>query len=123
MLDGYVYDLPFYARLREPVTVVSAWHDPHTLRGDNWRKELADAAGFDARRAARTLLLPGALPGLLCTAPRAWLVGPDDALSQVPQWKGATEVAAHRGLKLWRLDAPSANPACAQTPRSAPPGK
>jgi 4-amino-4-deoxy-L-arabinose transferase-like glycosyltransferase len=46
MVDEYFYDIPFLARLNQPVVVVSNWDSPEIAKHDNWRKELLDAARF-----------------------------------------------------------------------------
>ncbi len=105
MLDHYVFDLPFYLQLRSPVAVVDRWDDPGIALQDNARKEIADAGRFAPARAAKTLVLPVALPALLCSAPTTWLVGPDDAAARYPLLTRAVAVSARDGIALWRVDA------------------
>ncbi len=55
MVDDYLYDLPFYARLRKPVVFVSDWANPELANQDNWRNELMDAAAFAPERGRQVL--------------------------------------------------------------------
>ncbi|WP_077034845.1 glycosyltransferase family 39 protein [Pelomonas sp. KK5] len=102
MLRQYAYDLPFYARLAGPVTVVDDWSDPAVQASDNWRKELADAGLFAPAAAAR-LIEPAALTATLCRSPVSFVLGED--ASAWPQLAGAQALAQQRGLTLWRVEA------------------
>lgn len=74
-VDEMVYDLAFYAGLTEPVIVASDWSDPAIPQHDNWRKELADAARFDAATARRVLWPIARLAELTCRpGARVWFV-------------------------------------------------
>jgi len=103
-VEDMFYDLPFYARLTEPVLVASDWRDPAIARSDNWRKELADAARFDAA-AAQRVLFPLARLGTLSCRPgvNVWFVSTaryrGAALDAVP---GLETVYLDRELKLQR---------------------
>jgi len=125
MLGRYAYDLPFYARLTEPVSVVEDWQRPEAREHDDWRKELLDAAQFaGAGRAASILIEPAALPVALCRSLVSWVIGPAGASATYPYLAQAVRVATRRGNTVWRLDA--ARPAvaralgCAVEPRAAP---
>jgi 4-amino-4-deoxy-L-arabinose transferase-like glycosyltransferase len=103
MLDRYDYDLPFYARLREPVRVAGDW-SAAPPRTDGWRKEFADAARF-AHGASTPLLDRAALPAALCAAPVSWLVGSLDAAAiAYPFLAHAQRLALVRGVALWRVE-------------------
>jgi 4-amino-4-deoxy-L-arabinose transferase-like glycosyltransferase len=99
-IEDYVYDLPFYLALREPVPVVSNWADPDLPRHDNDRKELFDAGEFKPDLARRVLVNQADWPHWLCTHPRMAVLAPPSApkaysvlASQPPVMK----------LKLWWL--------------------
>ena len=110
-VDDYFYDVPFYARLRDPMLVVADWSDPAIARQDNWRKELADAGRFAPGLAANPLVLPTALPGILCAHPVSWVVGVPGSPDRFGFLKQATEIAATDSGVLWRVD--SGSPALA----------
>ena len=102
MVDDYLYDVPFYARLTAPVTIASDWADPDLPKHDNWRKEIYDAARFDPAK-ARTVLVPIArLGSIACGAHAVWFVvraGHGAALQALP---GIAKAYADRHTELWR---------------------
>ena len=102
-LHGYYFDVPFYARLQAPTPVVDQWDDKALTSHDDWRKELFDAEHFQPRSAAPVLVLPSALPGLLCTGKATWLVGDASMAARYPFLSAATVEARHRDTVLWRL--------------------
>jgi 4-amino-4-deoxy-L-arabinose transferase-like glycosyltransferase len=102
-LHGYYFDVPFYARLQAPTPVVDQWDDKALTSHDDWRKELFDAEHFQPRSAAPVLVLPSALPGLLCTGKATWLVGDASMAARYRVLSSAEVVARHRDIVLWRL--------------------
>ncbi|MFT3812513.1 MAG: glycosyltransferase family 39 protein [Acidovorax sp.] len=104
MVREYLYDVPFYARLADPLYVVDDWGDPRIARRDNWQKELADAGAFDAARARQLLVTPAALPQALCSAPVAWVMGASSLPQDFPVLAQAEVVGtAAYGQTLWRV--------------------
>ena len=117
MVQEYVYDLPFYARLDQPVRVVDDWHGPDVARHDNWRRELADAGAFDPALAGRVLVTPQELPEALCRNGVAWVVGTAQAPVLLPFLAGTEPMFSEHGQMLWRVDARrQAMPSCAGMP-------
>jgi hypothetical protein len=139
MLERYAYDLPFYARLQEPVIVADDWSDPGIARGDDWRKEIADAAQFAPQR-ARALLLPtAALERIVCSHAVTWVVAQASVQDRYPllqaagvappwhvaaptPWAESRSSALSEGdMRLWRVPGPTASAratVCPQTPSS-----
>ena len=113
MLDEYLYDLPFYAQLRQPVRVVSHWRSPEAKARDNWRKELDDAADFNPGAGQRLLLRPEDFEAALCAAPRSWVLAEPAELARYPVLAQATPVLTSHGTTLVRVDAARD---CAKTP-------
>ena len=111
MLDSYYFDLPFYARLTAPVALAEHWDDPDLHRQDNQRKELADAGQFDKAAADGRLILPDALPALLCRSPTTWVLGPTSAQARYPFLEIAADMRHHNATTLWRVN--TSNPAMA----------
>jgi len=103
MVKDYRYDVPFYARLTDPVFVVEDWDDPRATQRDNWRKELADAGAFDGARARQLLITPAAWPQALCRAPVAWVLGASDLARTYPFLAQAQAVRTTGGQTLWRV--------------------
>ncbi|MEK0417284.1 MAG: 4-amino-4-deoxy-l-arabinose lipid transferase [Pseudomonadota bacterium] len=107
-VDEYLYDLPFYAQLSEPVWVLSRWNDADIAQRDNWRKELHDALRF-ATAQNRSRLVPFEEAGrVTCTAGQVWWVGRQDprlqasALSQLPGLQNLQLIHQARQVQLWR---------------------
>jgi 4-amino-4-deoxy-L-arabinose transferase-like glycosyltransferase len=104
MLGRYYYDLPFYAKLMSPTSVVDDWRRADVQERDDWRKELADAGRFAAPLAARTLIMPASLPAAVCAAPVSWVVGPVSTVAADPFLQSAMLVASARNIRLWRVE-------------------
>jgi hypothetical protein len=104
-LHDYYFDVPFYAQLRGPVRIVDDWDNPEFARVDNWRKELIDARQFAAVSAAPVLVLPVALPDIVCGQRTTWVVGNQAMLSRYPVLARAVEIQRHRDTVLWRVPA------------------
>lgn len=104
MINQYLYDVPLYARLAEPVTVVDHWDDPEIARHDNWRKEIADAGKFDKARADQLLIAPERLPALLCRQPVSWVLGSPAVVDKYPYLAKAVNVRSRTNQTLWKVD-------------------
>jgi hypothetical protein len=104
MVDEYLYDVPFYARLREPVLIASDWADPELPKHDNWRKELFDAGRFDPALAERVLWPIARLDELSCGHAVWFVVSPGKA-SRVQRVPGIEKVYADANTELWRAAA------------------
>ena len=105
MVDAYLYDLPFYARLTTPVLVASDWADPALPTRDNWRKELFDAARFDPALGRRVLWPLAQLDALPCGTGTVWFVVTAGASARVAGLGGATRTYADAQTELWRAPA------------------
>ena len=118
MLDDYLYDVPFYWKLAEPVFVLSDWRPAVAGARDNWRKELFDAGRFEPGLRDRLLLEPAALWGMLCAPRVTWIVGARDAQAALPWLARARAAAADRHFVLWRFDGADARASghCPETP-------
>jgi 4-amino-4-deoxy-L-arabinose transferase-like glycosyltransferase len=103
MIDEFLYDVPFYARLQRPVLIASNWSDPDLPLHDNWRKEIFDAARFDAALGKELLVPMNDLASIGCGATRVWFIVPigGNAL-RVAAVNGATRVFADSQHELWR---------------------
>ena len=105
MVDEYLYDLPFYARLTKPVLIASDWADPALPTRDNWRKELFDAARFDRAMGRRVLWPLAQLASLPCGAGTVWYVVPAGAAARIAGLDGVTRAFADSQTELWRAPA------------------
>jgi hypothetical protein len=83
---AYPYDLPYLARLQQPVVVLSDWEQARQTAGDNWQRELFEGADFDPEAAQRWLQPIANLQ--MPHAANDWLVTPVDFdASLLTQWK------------------------------------
>jgi 4-amino-4-deoxy-L-arabinose transferase-like glycosyltransferase len=123
-LQEYTFALPFEARLRKPIVVVSDWSPQVVNSRDNWRKELADAAVFEPQQ--DWLISDAQLPARVCASSTSWLIG-SSVLTKPYDWlKQAERVATfNKGITLWRVDAASPVRAalCRGTPSANSAGK
>jgi hypothetical protein len=108
MLNHFYYDVPFYARMHEPVNVVDDWSSPDMNRSDNWRKELADGGHFAPKRAASRLITPASLPAALCASPVSWVIGPDTAGATYAFLAQARTIVNVGDTSLWKVETVSA---------------
>lgn len=104
MLNHYYYDLPFYARLREPVVVVDDWKNVAISVNDDWHKEFADAGRFAPSRALATLMDPAQLRVAMCHSPVSWVIGSTNQRASYPFAVAAREVFSNQDATLWRVD-------------------
>jgi len=103
MVDEFFFDVPFYARLAEPVPIIGDWDDPEIPRHDNWRKELLDAARFDPAAGARVLWPRARAAELACGATgHVWFVIAPPVAHRLPAVVGLEPVWADRRVELWR---------------------
>lgn len=99
-IDGYPYDLPFYARLTQPIRVVENWEEARARAGDDWRRELFESARFD-HQAAEVLQPPQALVQAAQT-PHTWLLAPSSLDHADPRLTGWAQVASGTAWSLWQ---------------------
>jgi len=107
MVDEYFYDLPFYADLKRPALIASNWDDPELPLHDNWRKELFDAARFDAATAKSVLWPLADLDRASCGPTTTWFVATAAQAPRVAALTGVRRVYADRNSELWRAPARS----------------
>jgi len=112
---AYPYDLPFYARLQRAVITIEDWPQARSSSGDNWRRELFEAADFEPVAGHALLQMPSAL----AQAPaNAWLVTPSDAVpyGQQAHWRKAYQ---GRVWSLWLRASAAESPPAPQQERLA----
>jgi 4-amino-4-deoxy-L-arabinose transferase-like glycosyltransferase len=113
-LHHYYFDVPLYARLRQPVVVVDRWDDPKLMQGDNWRRELVEASAFAPEAGRARLLLPEVMQAGPCPGARTWVVGSPDHATRYPVLAGAPRTDAGKQVAVW--DVSGWSPRCAGTP-------
>jgi 4-amino-4-deoxy-L-arabinose transferase-like glycosyltransferase len=105
MVDEFLYDVPFYAQLREPVVFASDWHDPEVALQDNWRNELLDAAAFAPKLGQQVLQPLERLDDLACGSATVWIPVSVGHARRVSQMTGATRVFGDKNSELWHVAA------------------
>lgn len=96
------FDLRLQARLAAAPAVLGDWDTLRAQGGDNWRRELIDAARFDPAAGAQVLWTPERLARERCQPGRIWLVAtPADALP------GAQPVFSGKRATLFALPVPA----------------
>jgi hypothetical protein len=101
-VDEMFYDLPFYAGLKQPPIVASDWADPNVPLHDNWRKELFDAARFDAARGRELLWPMDRMNELTCGEAAVWFVLKEANLPRMAGVASAVSVAVNGDVQLLR---------------------
>jgi 4-amino-4-deoxy-L-arabinose transferase-like glycosyltransferase len=101
MVDTYVFDVPFYAKLQHPVIVASNWADPELPRQDNWRKELFDAARFDPAQGRKLLQPLTTMNQMACNASAVWFIVPGVNSDRVAGLTAVNKVFANDRYELW----------------------
>lgn len=122
-LQGFYFDVPFYARLRSPVLVVDDWRSPEIPRRDNWRKELADAARFAPSKASAVLLMPGDLPAAWCDGASTWVIGDRHLAARYPLLKSGDMAAVQGDTFMWRVAGSGVSAPCRGKPTASSAGK
>lgn len=105
MLNYYFYDIPFYAKLSEPVGIVDNWHDPEIAKNDNWKKALSEGTQFAPAKAKEVLIEHADFAAHLCAAKVSWLVLDDDSQGLYPWLPKAQKIHSYEYTQLWRIDA------------------
>jgi len=99
------FDLRLQARLATAPAVLADWDALRSQGGDNWQRELLDAARFAADRGEQVLWTPARLAHERCAPGRLWLVAmPAHALPD------AQPVFAGRRATLYALPRPASCP-------------
>ena len=105
-LEEYPFAIPFEARLRQPMMVVSEWSPEAIGNRDSWRKELADAAAFEPKQ--NWLIADSEVPARVCASSASWLIGNAQVEKKLTWLAQAERVAVTpRNVVLWRVDAAS----------------
>lgn len=110
MLGQLYYGAPFYLHTDHFAWVVEDWQAAKASTGDNWRKELLDAAEFAPDTARQLLLEKQEAQHALCSAQhRVWVIGEREAAQQMtPALASAQPVLTlgSRAVWLWTPNHP-----------------
>ncbi|MGB3835413.1 ArnT family glycosyltransferase [Castellaniella sp.] len=122
MFNQFAYDVPMYAHWMSPVIAVANWEDPDIMCGDDWRRELADAAQFAPVIGQAVLWTPQRLQASVCEPgrPDTWIMAWLDEADRLPALAGKLPVAKTRKMGLWKISATDQVNGCAETPSTGP---
>ncbi len=123
MLDTYLYEIPFYWKLKRPVLVFGDWRPEVVGARDNWRKELHDASQFEPALRAKTLVDLTGVAAVLCAPHVTWIVGALDSSVGYPWIAGAQLVAFDHHAAVWRFAGSDATASahCPEMPKTGLP--
>ena len=105
MVDEYLFDVPFYTRLREPIVIVSDWTDPDLRLRDNWRKALLDAARLNLKLGETVMQPIDKLDSLSCGTGAVWFPVSLGRVQSVAKLTGVEKVFGDKNGELWRAPA------------------
>ena len=102
--------------------VEAKWDNKNFMLRDDWRRELADAAGFDPDRGAERLWVTSRLRAYLCASDHAttWLVADLAEIRFYRALKGRDPVARTQWTGLWRIPAGELIKGCGGKPSTVP---
>jgi 4-amino-4-deoxy-L-arabinose transferase-like glycosyltransferase len=112
MLDYFVYDMPFYLKLKAPILVASNWHDIEGIKkNDNWKKELFDAAEFNTSLANKLFVDikdMNKISSILCAKKNTWIISKYDDKNYInsikfPWLKNAQTVYVNKHIQVWKF--------------------
>ena len=92
-LKTYRFDIPFYAKLAEPIIIIDKWDEPITR--DSWSKEMADAAVFRPTAGEKVLVNTPDMLNVLCSQPVTWVITPKDFIAANQQFQSLEPVASN----------------------------
>lgn len=103
---GYPFDLPFVARMHQPLVVLDNWPQLRKTERDTWRRELFEAGDFQPGLASEVLRSPD-LVQKDAHAPGYWLVQrADRGAKNIPAPAGWHLVLQGRSWRLFRSTPP-----------------
>jgi hypothetical protein len=105
MVEAYLYDVPFYARLTQPIEFYSDWRDGELANQDSWRNELIDAARFAPELGERVLQPIDRLDRASCKGSVVWYAIKPGQAKRVAQLAGARKIFGDSTSELWRAPA------------------
>ena len=104
--DDAFFDLRWQAGLHTPPAVLGDWPALQQSAGDNWQRELMDAARFAPDHGAAVLWTPARLARERCAPGTLWLLAPTAAAGQAAVPRAEPVLQARHGVML-RLPRPA----------------
>jgi 4-amino-4-deoxy-L-arabinose transferase-like glycosyltransferase len=100
-LQAFRFDVPFYARLAEPIIIIDNWDQP--IVKDSWPKELADAAKFKPSAGEKVLINTPEMSKILCAQPVIWVISPTGYITKSKEFNSLEPVAKNSLYSLVKI--------------------
>jgi hypothetical protein len=100
-LQTYRFDVPFYARLAEPIIIIDKWDQP--ILKDSWPKEIADAAKFRPLLGEKVLINTPDMRKILCPQPVTWVISPSSYINKSKELNSLEPVAKNSLYALVKI--------------------
>jgi 4-amino-4-deoxy-L-arabinose transferase-like glycosyltransferase len=102
-LQGYYFDLPFYADLHGSIRVLDDWETHRRMHDDDWHRELSEAASFAPLLGQRLLRPLSSLDRLNCPGGTSWIVGDARLAAKYPLLSRLQPAGENGGVSVWLL--------------------
>jgi hypothetical protein len=100
-LQTYRFDVPFYARLAEPIIIIDKWDEP--IVKDSWSKEMADAAKFRPTAGEKVLVNTPEMRKVLCAQAVTWVITPTSYIANSKEFHSLEPVTKNSLYSLVKL--------------------
>jgi 4-amino-4-deoxy-L-arabinose transferase-like glycosyltransferase len=100
-LQTYRFDVPFYARLTEPIIIIDKWDEP--IVKDSWSKEMADAAKFRPTAGEKVLVNTPEMRKVLCAQPVTWVIAPTSYMTNSKEFNSLEPVTKNSLYALVKI--------------------
>jgi hypothetical protein len=97
----YRFDVPFYARLTEPIIIIDKWDQP--IVKDSWSKEMADAAKFRPSVGEKVLINIPEMRKILCAQPVTWVILPTSYIAKSREFNSLEPMAKNSLYALVKI--------------------
>jgi hypothetical protein len=109
-LHTYRFDVPFYARLTEPIIIIDNWDVP--IVRDSWSKEMADAAKFRPSAGEKVLVNTPDMRKVLCMQPVTWVIAPTNHIINTTEFNSLKPLAKNSLYSLVKITSDSPSLGC-----------
>jgi len=109
-LQTYRFDVPFYAKLTEPIIIIDKWDEP--IVKDSWSKEIADAAKFRPLDGEKFLVNIPEMRKILCTQPVTWVISETSYIANSKEFNSLEPVSKNDLYTLLKVPSSLASLKC-----------
>jgi hypothetical protein len=109
-LQTYRFDVPFYAKLTEPIIIIDKWDEP--IVKDSWSKEIADAAKFRPLAGEKILVNIPDMRKILCAQPVTWVISETSYIANSKEFNSLEPVSKNDLYTLLKVPSSLASLKC-----------